>query len=169
MCIDATAGKGKDTALLAELAGDSGKVIAMDIQQDAIDATETLLKKKELNHRVQLVLDSHANLKQYAMPGTVECITFNLGYLPGGDHSIATQAESTIAALEASLQLLKPYGIITLAIYQGGDTGFEEKNAVLEWLKTVDHKQYTVMVTDFYNRPNNPPLAVCIIREQPLE
>ena len=165
-CIDATAGKGKDTVLLAKLAGASGAVIAMDIQQDAIDATKKLLEQEGLSDRVQPVLDSHANMMQYAKAGTVDCIVFNLGYLPGGDHTIATQAESTIAALEQSLQLLKPLGIVAMAIYHGGDTGFAERDAVLAWLKTVDSKQYTVAVTDFYNRPNNPPLAVLIIKEQ---
>jgi len=166
VCIDATAGKGKDTALLAELAGQTGKIIAMDIQQDAIEQTAVYLQKKGLAERVQLVHDSHANMDLYADIASVDCIVFNLGYLPGGDHNIATQAESTIQALKKSLALLKPLGIITLAIYHGGDTGFDERDAVLEWLKTVDSKQYTVMVTDFYNRPNHPPLAVCIIREQ---
>lgn len=165
-CIDATAGKGNDTALLAELAGDTGKVIAMDIQEAAIHATEACLQQKNLHRNVTLVLDSHANIQQYAASGTVDCITFNLGYLPGGDHRIATQADSTIAALEQSLQLLKPFGIIAMAIYHGGDTGFAERDAVLAWLKQLDHKQYTVLVTDFYNRPNCPPLAVCIIREK---
>ena len=165
-CIDATAGKGKDTALLAELVGDTGKVIAMDIQAEALASTKALLEKKSLSERVQLVLDSHANLQVYAEEASVDCIVFNLGYLPGGDHSIATHAESTIEALEQSLRLLKPLGMIAMAIYHGGDTGFAERDAVLDWLKGVDHKQYTVMVTDFYNRLNHPPLAVLIIREQ---
>jgi hypothetical protein len=109
---------------------------------------------------------ANPNLQVYAEEASVDCIVFNLGYLPGGDHSIATHAESTIQALEQSLRLLKPLGMIAMAIYHGGDTGFAERDAVLDWLKGVDHKQYTVMVTDFYNRPNHPPLAVCIIREQ---
>ena len=164
-CIDATAGNGNDTALLAELAGESGKVIAMDIQQEAIAATGALLQKKGLDKTVELVLDSHANIMKYAEQNTIDCITFNLGYLPGGDHSIATQADTTIEALEQSLQLLKPLGIVTLAIYHGGYTGFAERDAVLAWLKEIDYKRYTVMVTDFYNRPNNPPMAVVIVKE----
>ena len=165
-CIDATAGKGKDTAFLADLVGETGNILAIDIQQEAIDATASYLNKKGLADRVTLVLDSHANIANYAEPNSVDCIVFNLGYLPGGDHNIATKGDSTIIALEQSLKLLKPLGMIALAIYHGGDSGFEERDAVLEWLKTVDHKLYTVIVTDFYNRPNNPPLAVCIIREE---
>ena len=36
-CIDATAGRGNDTAFLCSLVGESGKVIAFDIQQQAVD------------------------------------------------------------------------------------------------------------------------------------
>lgn len=36
-CIDATAGKGRDTALLCRLVGEGGRVIAFDVQQDAVD------------------------------------------------------------------------------------------------------------------------------------
>ena len=43
---DATMGKGNDTLLLCELAGDAGKVIAFDIQKMALEETEKLLKKE---------------------------------------------------------------------------------------------------------------------------
>ena len=36
--IDATCGRGNDTKLLCALAGESGRVIGFDIQQDAIDS-----------------------------------------------------------------------------------------------------------------------------------
>lgn len=165
-CIDATAGKGNDTLFLAKLAGDSGRVLAMDIQPAALEKTEELLNKNQMTHRVQLILDGHENISQYAKPESVDCIVFNLGYLPGGDHTIATKAETTLQALKQSLNLLKPLGIISLAVYHGGDTGFVEKDAVLAWLKNLDSKKYTVIVTEFYNRPNHPPLAVQIIKER---
>lgn len=164
-CIDATAGNGHDTLFLAQLVGPQGRVLAMDIQPAALAATEALLEKHGLRQRVELVLDGHENMGRYGEPGTVDGIMFNLGYLPGGDHIIATKADTTIAALEAGLALLKPLGILSLAIYHGGDTGFGERDAVLAWLRQLDSKRYTVLVTDFYNRPNHPPLAVCIIKE----
>lgn len=46
ICIDATAGRGNDTAYLCGLAGESGKIIAFDIQQEAIDSTAKLLEEK---------------------------------------------------------------------------------------------------------------------------
>lgn len=165
-CIDATAGKGYDTVFLANLAGPAGKVLAMDIQPQALEAAAALVNKQGLQQQVEFVLDGHEHMAQYAEAGTVDCIMFNLGYLPGGDHAVATKADTTIAALEQGLKLLKPLGLISLAIYHGGDTGFLERDAVLQWLKQLDHKQYTVLVTDFYNRPNYPPLAVQIIKEK---
>ena len=42
--IDATMGKGNDTLFLCELAGEKGKVLAFDIQQEALDVTKELLK-----------------------------------------------------------------------------------------------------------------------------
>lgn len=165
-CIDATAGKGYDTVFLANLAGPAGKVLALDIQPQALEAAAALVNKQGLQQQVEFILDGHEHMAQYAEAGTVDCIMFNLGYLPGGDHAVATKADTTIAALEQGLKLLKPLGIISLAIYHGGDTGFLERDAVLQWLKQLDHKQYTVLVTDFYNRPNYPPLAVQIIKEK---
>ena len=45
-CIDATAGRGHDTAFLCELVGKEGKVLAFDIQQAAVDSTRALLAEK---------------------------------------------------------------------------------------------------------------------------
>ena len=42
-CIDATAGRGRDTALLCRLAGETGRVLAFDIQREAVDQTRALL------------------------------------------------------------------------------------------------------------------------------
>lgn len=64
VCIDATAGRGYDTAFLCELVGKDGKVVAMDIQQDAVDSTRALLQSKGLT--AEVVLDSHANMAKYA-------------------------------------------------------------------------------------------------------
>ena len=35
VCIDATAGRGRDTLFLCELVGEEGKVFAFDIQEEA--------------------------------------------------------------------------------------------------------------------------------------
>ena len=166
LCIDATAGTGKDTAFLATLVGEKGKVISMDIQEMAIEQTKKRLLKEQLSNRVEVVLDSHAHMDRYANEGSVSLIMFNLGYLPGGDHNLSTKAETTIEALEKGLTLLREGGMISLLIYSGGDSGFEEKNQVLAWLRELPDDKYTVLVEAFYNKPNNPPLPVYILKNE---
>lgn len=161
-CIDATAGRGRDTALLAQLVGSSGRVLAFDIQQDALDSTKELLKKEELADRAELILDSHSNMAQYTGSKEVDCIVFNLGWLPGGDHGIFTMADTSIKAIENGLELLRSGGLMSICIYYGRDCGFDEKDAILEFLPTLDSSKYSVLVTEFVNRPNNPPIPVII-------
>ena len=163
-CIDATAGRGRDTVFLCELVGETGKVLAFDIQEEAVASTCALLREKGLSDRAQVVLDSHSHMDQYAPPESVDCIVFNFGYLPGGDHTIFTRSETSIAAIEQGLKLLKPNGLMSLCIYYGGDSGYAEKDALLAYLKTIDSKRYTVVVCSFYNRPNDPPIPAFITR-----
>ena len=89
-CIDATAGKGRDTALLCRLAGPEGRVLAFDIQPEAVEQTRALLEAEGLQAEVHL--DSHAHMDRYAQPETVDCVVFNFGRLPGGDPQIMTRA-----------------------------------------------------------------------------
>ena len=163
ICIDATMGNGNDTALLSKLAGDTGRVVAFDIQQMALDNTKEKMKKECCPNNYELVLDSHETMAKYAVENTVSCITFNLGYLPGGDHGKATKGESSIRAIETGLGLLKKKGLMTVCIYSGGDSGFEEKDAVLSYIKSLDAKKYLVIISEYANRPNHPPIPVLIV------
>ena len=70
-----------------------------------------------------------------------------------------------LMALSKSLDLLQKGGLISLCIYSGGDSGFEERNSVLAWLKELNPHKYLVIRSDYYNRPNNPPIPVLIIRQ----
>ena len=163
-CIDATAGRGHDTAFLCELVGTMGKVIAFDIQEEAVESTKALLDEK--GYRAEVYLESHTQMGKYALPESVAGIMFNFGYLPGGDHQICTHKEESIQDIERGLKLLKYHGVMALCIYHGGDTGFEEKNAIMAYLKTIDSSKYTVLVNEFYNRPNYPPIFVGITRDK---
>lgn len=163
-CIDATMGNGNDTALLSKLCGPSGRVVAFDIQEQALTNTKEKLEKEGCPDNYELVLASHEKMWEYGEASTASCIVFNLGYLPGGDHEKATKAHSSIAAIETGLGMLKKNGLMTVCIYSGGDSGFEEKDAVLPYLKELDPKKYLVILSEYYNRPNNPPIPVLIIK-----
>lgn len=163
--VDATMGNGHDTLFLCGLSGDTGHVTAFDIQQQALEATQTLLAKSGMQDRARLILDSHENMDRYIEPGTQDGICFNFGYLPGGDHKFATRADTSVAAVEKGLNLLKAGGVMSLCIYSGGDTGFEEKDAILEYIKNLDDRKYVVIVSTYYNRKNNPPIPALIIKK----
>lgn len=165
LCIDATAGRGRDTAFLCGLVGPAGRVLAFDVQPDAVESTRTLLEREGLADRARVMLESHEHMGRYAKPETVSCVAFNFGWLPGGDHTVFTKPETSVAAIEAGLELLKPDGVMSLCIYYGKETGFEERDALLSYVKTIDPKRFTVIVCDFANRPNCPPIPVFITRE----
>lgn len=59
-CIDATMGNGNDTLLLSQLCGESGKVLAFDIQEQALTATQ---KRLNAGH-VRKITDCFWNLTQ---------------------------------------------------------------------------------------------------------
>lgn len=163
ICIDATCGRGHDTKLLCTLAGSEGRVLGFDVQPEAIESTAALLAEHGLT--AELHLDSHANMEQYADAGTVSCIVFNFGWLPRGSHEIFTRAESSIAALNAGLRLLKTGGALVLCVYYGGANGFSERDALLEYFAALDSRYYTVLQCQFPNRTGCPPFAVLITKD----
>lgn len=164
-CIDATAGRGRDTAFLCSLVGPQGRVLAFDIQQAAVDSTRALLEEKGYSSIAQVVLDSHSHMARYAEPQTVDCVVFNLGWLPGGDHTVFTTADTTIPAVEAALELLRPGGVCCLCIYYGGASGTQERDALLPFLESLDSDRYTVIVSRFANRPGDQPIPVFLYKD----
>ena len=164
LCIDATAGNGHDTELLCELVGETGQVLAFDIQEQALVSTKVRLEQAGTADRAHLILDGHERMAGYAEEGTVSCIVFNFGYLPGGDHKMGTQAETSVAAVKSGLDLLKKGGLMSLCIYSGKDTGYEERDQLLTFLKQLDSRKYLVVCCEYLNREHHPPLPVLIIK-----
>jgi methylase of polypeptide subunit release factors len=128
--VDATCGSGQDTVVLSRAVGESGQVYAFDIQKKALLLTETRLHAHGCGN-VHLLMKSFAEMGEHIPASSAAAVVFNLGYLPGGDHGKATKAQSSIRAIQTGLGLLKKKGMMTVCIYSGGDSGFEEKEAVL--------------------------------------
>lgn len=164
-CIDATAGKGRDTLFLCRLVGDSGRVLALDIQPDAVAQTTALLTGEGVAHRAQVVQTCHSRLGDYAAPDSVDGIMFNFGWLPGGDHTTFSHADTSVAAVKAALTLLRVGGVMTLCLYYGRENGTAERDAILSFLPTIDPRRFTVIRGDFANRTGDVPIPVFIIRE----
>ena len=137
LAIDATAGNGHDTVKLAQLVGPEGCIIAIDIQAQAIAATQDHLKAIPFPPEYQLIQADHARILNQLIATyahKANAITFNLGYLPGNNKKVHTQAETTLLALEASATLLAPSGLLLVTAYPGHPSGQKEARAVKEWM-----------------------------------
>jgi len=128
--IDATAGNGYDTMFLAECVGPNGKVIAFDIQELALISARMRVDEAGLLGRVDFIHGSHVGMASHAECGSVAVIMFNLGYLPGNDHAVTTEAADTLEALEVAFGLIRPGGALSVVCYPGHPAGASEAEAV---------------------------------------
>ena len=113
---------------------------------------------------VTLIEESHANLAHYVSE-PIGLIVFNLGYLPGGDKERATQAETTLASLQAALDKLTVGGLLSVTMYWGHEAGKTERAAVLRWAAALDRSTYHCVHTDMCNQPNCPPEILFVTRK----
>lgn len=161
VAVDATAGKGNDTAFLARRVGRNGKVYAFDIQAEALARTGEFLKRHNLDGPVEIVCAGHEHIAEHVRE-PVDAVMYNLGYLPGGDQSVVTRPETTIASLEAALGLLRSGGRISLVSYTGHPGGREEYEAVENYAAALDSLHYRVIRVGFINRAVHAPVLIVI-------
>ena len=131
--LDATAGNGNDALKAAELVQPNGNVVAIDIQKQAIEATEAKLTEAKLSHLCELHLGNHGE-RLSEIKQSFDCILFNLGYLPGSDKMIITIAKDTLSALNQSKRLLKENGALFVTAYRQHEGGQDEAYAVERWM-----------------------------------
>lgn len=161
--IDATMGNGKDTLWLAELAGETGRVYAFDVQQDAVERSRARLLEAGLLSRVQLIHDGHQHVLNHVQE-PVDAAVFNLGWLPGGDKRCTTRVDTTLQALQGCLALLKIGGLMTICAYPGHEEGELERQAIEKWAASLDPVHYDALTKAYLNQPNKPPQLFAIKR-----
>ncbi|CAJ1227188.1 hypothetical protein IV64_GL002069 [Lactiplantibacillus xiangfangensis] len=163
IAVDATVGNGHDTTYLAKLVGPSGHVYGFDIQDAAIAATTNALAAEKLTHQVTLTHTGHENLaKVLPADAKVKCAIFNLGYLPGGDKSVVTQAATTLTAVQALEERLATNGLIILLVYTGHHGGQNEANQLMQHVTKLDQHQFQVLQYGFLNQIHTPPYLIAI-------
>jgi predicted methyltransferase len=135
--VDATLGNGHDAELMCACVGPSGRVWGLDIQAEAISASSERLAGFQCFTALEL---DHATLQEHLPQkarGKLRAAVFNLGYLPGADHTITTQRESTLIALAAAIEWLAPGGVLCCTCYTEHPHGREEAEAVKRWFAEV--------------------------------
>lgn len=153
VAVDATLGNGYDSDFLSK---NFAKVYAFDIQKCAVDK----YTEKNINN-VYLINDSHENFSKY-INEKVDCIMYNLGFLPGGDKKVTTRWESTLKSLEDALNIIDKGAIVSIALYRGHEEGKKEEEVVINYVEKLPKNKYGVMIHSFANRDNNPPILIII-------
>lgn len=163
--IDATLGNGHDALFLAQLIGASGHLYGFDVQPAAISVTQQRLKQHHLSPRATLYECGHEAMAQVIpaeQHGHIKAVMFNLGYLPGNDHTVRTRSATTLRALQSARTLLAPDGIITIVAYTGHPHGREETKEVKAWARGLEEKGYIVDITIPPSRQGNAPELVLL-------
>ena len=57
-------------------------------------------------------------------------------------------------------------GLMAIALYYGKENGYEERDAILEHLKTLDDHRYSVLCCQWSNRRSDPPMPIFIWKER---
>jgi len=165
--IDLTAGNGYDSLMLAKAVGPAGRILAFDLQRQAIDSSAERLSQQgvvvnrlvvpvsPLPPGVSLVQANHADLVAWNTQSP-RAIIANLGYFPGGDKDLVTRPESTLTALRAGSEILAPGGRLAVVVYPGHPGGWSEADAVEHFFAGLDEKQFEVLRLQVIGRPQSP-------------
>ena len=64
-----------------------------------------------------------------------------------------------------AMKILDDKGVIILVVYLGHENGKMEESKLVEYVKTIDQRQYEVLTYRFINQINNPPYVIAIERK----
>ena len=104
--------------------------------------------------RVRWMHGCHATIMKALPAQSAKLVVFNLGYLPAGDRTVATIAETTVQALEAAERVVQAGGCVSCTIYTGHPEGVLEETAVLDHAASLDQGRWSVYHTTWINQRN---------------
>lgn len=164
--VDATTGNGHDTLWLARKTGSSGRVFAFDVQPQAIENARQRLQEASCESQVQFINDCHSKLSDNLPANTnISAAIFNLGYLPGGDKRVITRPDTTIEALEQSLDRLKSGGVLSVVLYPGHEGGNDESAEILRWAKELDPLRFRYKIERHPAGIANSPFPLFVFKQ----
>jgi hypothetical protein len=169
--VDATLGRGRDALAVLANHGDahSGLVYGFDVEPEALVAANEAFDRAGVpESRRSFHLKCHSDMLDVVpSDAKVGVVTFNLGYLPGGDKTTRetrakTRADTTTSALRSALSLLRVGGCVTVIAYVGHEGGWAEHDAVRDFLAQLPCREWTVTTRAVVNRHNAPILYVVV-------
>jgi len=163
--VDATMGNGHDTLFLCGLVGEAGRVYAFDVQPQAVENTRRRLLEAGVMDRAVLFCQGHEHMAEQVPPG-IGAAVFNLGWLPGGDHTVTTHWETTRQAVESALALLRPMGVLVICAYPGHAEGDRERNALADMLSHLPPQRFNVLRHQFLNAGPGAPECFAVQKQQ---
>ena len=154
--VDFTMGNGNDTLFLSRAVGESGKVFAFDIQEDALVSTRAHLIENGAPENYTLICASHHRVREF-VDEPIKAGMFNLGYLPrSGRKAVTTMRETTMPAVEEALKLLAPDGVLIVAIYPGHEEGALEGDMLREYFSGLSRFRICPSEFKILNSPTSP-------------
>ncbi len=161
IAVDATVGAGFDALFATSILNDGGKVFCFDVQSEAIARSKLLLEKNNVLDRAVFFETGHENMESVLpidVVGCVDCVFFNLGWLPRSDKKISTKPDTTISALQSALRIVnRKKSVLSVLCYKAHDGGYSEFRAVENFL--VNSGEIFERFTDVTN-PLSPELFV---------
>ena len=169
--IDATCGNGHDSLVLASkvLLEGHGTLLCMDIQQQALAATKKRLEENFAPYQFKNIIYHLGCHSQFPLfKEAPKWIVYNLGYLPGSDKTVKTTFSSTLKSVKKGLQLLQLGGGLTLTLYSGHEEGKAEKEALLNFSKSLNKSDFLVFHQEILNRAHAPSTLTILKNSLPV-
>lgn len=159
--VDFTMGNGHDTEFLSKTVGESGKVVAFDIQEKAICSTASRLRETGCPENWRLILASHDRAREF-IDRPIKAGMFNLGYMPGsGNKALTTMRRTTLPAVERAVGMLGSDAILLVAVYPGHPEGAAEGEELSKYFSSLSRFKYCVGQFRMMNSPTSPFFMIC--------
>lgn len=161
VAVDFTMGNGHDTEFLSKTVGDTGKVIAFDIQPGALASTSAHLRSTGCPENWRLICASHHRANEF-LKEPIKAGMFNLGYMPGsGNKALTTMRETTLPAVASAVEMLGRDAILLVAVYPGHPEGAAEGEELQKYFATLSRFKYCVGQFRMLNSPTSPYFMIC--------
>lgn len=161
VAVDATVGNGYDSEFILNNSPLLEQLYCCDIQKEALILTQRRLMSHPLHDKVIYIQQDHRVFFQN-FTSEIDLALFNLGYLPGGDHKIMTEAVNTVKTLDFAGKILRKGGIISIVSYPGTPNGMVEHRAILEWASQLPQRDWEVLYSEMLNQIHYPPCLFLI-------